>query len=81
MMQPEEFISPTGPVVPGKLTDDVKLEIDTMTHFRMAWLVRFAPVGSPYFEGEVGDYFMARFGELGGMTPEISRAIGNDNPL
>lgn len=62
------------------LTPEVKAEIDEMSHFRMAWLWRFAPVGSPYLIGEVGDYFVRRFLSLGGMTDDISKAIGWDDP-
>ncbi len=64
----------------GILTPEIRAEIDNMSHFRMAWIWRFAPVGSPYLLGEVGDYFTARFKSLGGMTPEISNAIGWDDP-
>jgi hypothetical protein len=61
------------------MDEKTKTEIDEMTQVQMASLHRFAPAGHPYFQrGEVSDYFAARFRELGGMTPEISKRIGWD---
>ena len=55
----------------------LKAEIDVMSREEMARRWRFAPVGDPMFQGEVGDYFKERFfGELGGFSPEISKKIG-----
>lgn len=56
-----------------------KTEIDGMSQISMASLRRFAPCGHPYFDstnGDLADYFEAKFKEKGGMTPEISKAIG-----
>lgn len=58
------------------MEDKIKQEIDNMSQEEMAYLWRFGPHGSPYFKGEVGDYFKKRFKELGGFTPEISKKIG-----
>jgi hypothetical protein len=55
-----------------------KAKIDKLTQLEMARLWRFAPAGHPYFSPKfpLSDYFDARFRELGGMTLEISKAIG-----
>ena len=55
-----------------------KAEIDKLTQLEMARLWRFAPAEHPYFSTKLplSDYFDARFKEFGGMTPEISKAIG-----
>ena len=58
------------------LTDAVKSKIDSMSREDLAWIWRYAPVGDPYLCGVVGDYFAARFKELGGFSPAISKAIG-----
>ena len=62
------------------MTDEMKQRIDKMTHVEMAYAWRFAGVGAPMFQGEVGDYFKARFDELGGFSPAISKTIGWDKP-
>ena len=54
----------------------LKAQIDVMSREEMARRWRFAPVGDPMFQGEVGDYFEKRFKELGGFSPEISKKIG-----
>jgi hypothetical protein len=59
-----------------KKIEGMKREIDKMSRFEMARKWRFAPVGDPMFQGEVGDYFDKRFKELGGFSPEISKKIG-----
>ena len=56
-----------------------KKEIDGMSQYSMASLQRFAPSGHPYFDmrnGDLSDYFQAKFMEKGGMTPEISKSLG-----
>ncbi len=53
-----------------------KRMIDGMSQYQMARQVRFSPAGDPLMCGELGNYFMARFKELGGMTPEISKQLG-----
>jgi hypothetical protein len=54
--------------------------INDMSQIEMARLWRFAPSGHPYFDSSLPYFaiFKKRFGELGGFTPEISRAIGWD---
>jgi hypothetical protein len=60
-----------------------QLEEDThnilaMSREEMARLWRFAPSGHPYFDrtNPASEIFEARFKELGGFSPEISKNIG-----
>lgn len=61
-----------------EITPEQKAAIDAMSQMEMARLWRFAPSGSVYFQrgNPQCDYFEKRFNELGGMTPEISKALG-----
>lgn len=61
------------------MTEKQKKEIDSMSQYSMASLHRFAPSGHPYFDisnGDLSDYFTAKFKESGGMTSEISKELG-----
>lgn len=53
-------------------------DINRMTVKEMAFLLRFAPSGHPYFDNRLPlhQIFSKRFEELGGMTPAISKEIG-----
>lgn len=53
-------------------------KIEQMSQYEMASLWRFAEPGHPYFNSRLPLFaaFEKRFKELGGMTPEISKAIG-----
>lgn len=55
-----------------------KSRIDKMDQMQMAFLWRYAPSGHPVFHKDfpLFDYFQEQFKKLGGMTPEISKAIG-----
>lgn len=55
-----------------------KEKLQNMSQIEMARLFRFAPGGHPVFDTKLPLYeiFEKRFKELGGMTPEISKAIG-----
>lgn len=57
-------------------------KIEIMTRVEMARLRRFAPSGHPVFRDDFPLYklFEARFAELGGLSPEISKEIGWDPP-
>lgn len=58
---------------------EAKETIDAMSREEMASLQRFAPSGHPYFDmrnGDLSNYFQAKFKEKGGMTPDISKSIG-----
>lgn len=52
--------------------------INNLSQIECARLHRFAPSGHPYFDSHLPLYqvFLERFTSLGGMTPEISKAIG-----
>ena len=52
--------------------------INKMSQYEMCSLWRHAQVGHPYFDTTkpFSKVFEKRFHELGGFTPEISRAIG-----
>jgi hypothetical protein len=39
------------------ITKELKQQIDSMNYESMLTKWRFAPVGDPMFQGEVGDYF------------------------
>lgn len=60
-----------------KLTEKLKSEIDSMSHYQMCSVWRFAKTGDPRIMGEAGDYFKKRlFEHFGGFTPEISKDLG-----
>lgn len=69
-------------MTPGELNqqsiEKTKRDIDQMNHYQMAHLYRFAPSGHPYFisDTEANRYFMMKFNAFGGMTSEMSKAIG-----
>ncbi len=73
---PTPFYDYNGKLMDGILTPEMKASIDAMTRYAMADRWRFSPVGDPMLQGETGDYFQKRFTELGGFSPEISKAIG-----
>jgi len=59
--------------------EEWKRRIYKMSHEELARLYRFAPSGDPLFVTgtELWECFRKRFiEELGGFTPEISKAIG-----
>lgn len=59
------------------MPEELKNQIDQMTHLELCRKWRFADAGDPLLQGEAGDYFKHRlFGDLGGFTPAISKAIG-----
>lgn len=55
-----------------------KAKIDALTQEKACELWRFAPAGHIWFQsdGPLFSYFEARFKELGGWTPAISKKIG-----
>lgn len=57
------------------MDEKLKQRIDSMTREQMAGAWRYAPAGDPMFRDEAGVYFEERFKELGGFSPEISKAI------
>lgn len=59
--------------------EEIKGKIDLLTRIEMARLHRFAPSGHIYFRSDLpfNDHFNKRFfDELGGFSPEISKALG-----
>jgi hypothetical protein len=58
------------------MTTEQKSEIDAMPQIAMARLWRFAEDGHPLLSGETGKYFSQVFNSRGGMTTEISKALG-----
>lgn len=61
------------------MSTETKEKIDSMSHYEMAKLIRFSPIGHPYFsDKETYDYFMKKFNSLGGMTSTISKSVGLD---
>ncbi len=67
-------------VDPDKIDEHMQTvdRINNMSQIEMARLWRFAPPGHQYFDSSLPyfDIFKARFEELGGFTPAISKAIG-----
>lgn len=60
-----------------KSDDDLKNDIDKMTHYELARMWRFGELGNKYLQGEVGEYFKRRlFDHFGGFTPELSKRLG-----
>ena len=63
----------------------VEIEIELariakMTHFELAAAWRNLPIGHPIFTTpELATAFRERFSALGGMTPQISKAVGWDS--
>lgn len=57
---------------------EIEKEINSLSHYEMCRLSRFAPVGHKYFDKSkpYWKYFEKRFKELGGFTPEISKRLG-----
>ena len=63
---------------PERVTEE-KAKIDAMSRLSMASLWRNAPIGHLYFRSDLPlyEHFRARFAELGGFSPAISKAIGH----
>lgn len=61
-----------------KATENEIEKINKMTRIEMAKLYRFAPIGHKYFDMDLPyhEVFKQRFEDLGGFSPEISKAIG-----
>ena len=57
-------------------TENLKRRIDSMSQYELCFAWRFAKIGDPLFQGEVGKYFVKKLKERGGFTPEISRSLG-----
>ena len=57
---------------------DELAKIAALTRYEACRLWRFAKIGHPWMVSGtvVGDAFAARFKELGGFSPEISKELG-----
>jgi len=63
----------------SNLTEEYKNQIDSMTYEQMLKKWRFASIGDPIFQGEIGEYFskrMAKLREQGADHVGISKLIG-----
>jgi hypothetical protein len=65
-----------------KLTKKNKEHIDSLGYESLLRHSRFAPVGDHWFQGETGDYWLKRMGELKDQDPAgavaASKNIGFD---
>lgn len=60
-----------------KTTEQLKEEIDNMSHEEMARLWRFGDSSNQYLQGNTGDYFKHRlYNHFGGFNPTLSKKIG-----
>lgn len=65
------------PKLPADQKAKALADLEKLSHYEMAKLYRFCPVGSLFFaDTDVYARFKQRFAELGGMTPELSKQIG-----
>jgi len=60
--------------------DELKAQIDAMSQYDLCRTWRFAMIGDPLLQGEVGDYFAAKLKEKGGFTTAISKGLGWEKP-
>lgn len=64
-----------------KLTSELKSKIDSLDYESLLYKLRFAPMGDPMFQGEVGEYYIKRMSELKEQighekAVEASKSIG-----
>ena len=62
-----------------KTFEEMKAEIDSLTHFEMCRMWRFGKGNPEYFDARnpISTYFTDRlFKHFGGFTPEISKQLG-----
>ena len=61
-----------------EITKEIE-KINSMDHYSMCSLWRFAPSGHPYFDNTypfAASFKKRLFDDLGGFTPEISKSLG-----
>lgn len=59
-----------------KNNEELKKEIDSMSHYELAHLWRFGTSDNVLFHGEVGEYFKDRlFNHFGGFNSNLSKKI------
>lgn len=62
-----------------KTYDELKAEIDQLSHFQMCYMWRTGKANPAYFNkaNPISEYFTSRlYNHFGGFTPEISKQIG-----
>jgi hypothetical protein len=62
-----------------KTYDELKAEIDQMTHYQICYIWRLGTGNPAYFDNSnpISTYFSNRlFKHFGGFTPQISKQIG-----
>lgn len=76
-----DYVPPVDPTYTPEDIERMTKDINSMDQFSMAHMQRFTKSGHPYFRMDLPFYkiFEARFKELGGMTPEISKELGWGN--
>lgn len=62
-----------------KDVEELKEDIDSWNQEELCYRWRFEPIGSPYFQEDVGTHFKKAMIRAGGFTPEISKKIGWDD--
>ena len=57
--------------------DQMKKEIKNMSRWQIADMIRYEPSGHAFFRSDfpLYDILMARFKEMGGWSPDLSKAI------
>jgi len=61
------------------LTPELKAEIDSKSHYELLSRIRFAPSGDEMFQGESGEYWIQRRGELQSANPQ--QAVADSKAL
>lgn len=56
------------------LTPEIKAQIDSKSHYDLLRRIRFAPLGDEMMQGESGEYWMKRRGELQDKDPGLAVA-------
>jgi len=60
-----------------KSIEQLKVDIDNMSHEQMAKLWRFGDSSNQYLQGDAGTYFKDRlYNHFGGFNPTLSKKIG-----
>ena len=60
------------------LTLENKAYIDGLNYYGLLRKWRFAPVGDPWFQGETGEYWAKRLGQLRDDNPENTVQVSKE---
>ena len=63
------------------LTTELKNEIDDLDYFHLLRRWRYGPLGDPMFQGETGDYWLARMNHLKSQPDGHERAVAASKML